>query len=525
MRELRDPNERRIGPYIVVGTIARGATGEVVKAIDGDLNRTVAIKILSPEFVEDPEALARFEREARAVTQLDHPNIARIYEAGITLEGEPYLVMEYVDGSSLMELIEEKVEFPFSRQLDLVIQAAEGLRAALNRNIIHRDIKPANLMVDRDFVLKIVDFGLAKVIREDAYKSAAGRLLGTPRYMAPEVAMGRPADHRSDIYSLGATFYHLLTGRPPFDGATPAMVMMQHVNSPLIPPYLINPQIPADICEIVERAMAKDPNERYQDYDELIADLKAAKVARLARERTAAAETAAEQEEALGPRAPVSPETPAAAEPTGFAAVAEQAEIGAGGARSPASSYLTSGKVVALGEEEAVRRGPSGRLLALLVVLFIVAAGLAFYTLGGGSQGGGGAGLPGFVQALLARLGSAGSAEGKEIERYKETVERLKFLASAVKEYIIATGHYPRDLRDLRDRKIVTKSDLVDGYGGEILYETATHRIRSPGPDGVAGSGDDFVADEDGRLLEYPPKPETMEEEEFTHVIYEPAEK
>jgi len=303
MTEVPSPNRPSIGPYAIVEPLARGATSEVVKAFDSQRNHTVAIKILSGDLVRNADARTRFEQELRALTELDHPHIARIYASGITAEGRPYFAMEFIDGRSLMHLILEKTEMSLAEQLDLIIQSAEGFQAALNRNIIHCDVKPANLMVEmpdtlgnsppesRDVLavprwrLKIVDFGLAKIIREDVWDNVAGGRIGTPRYMAPEVAMGRPADHRSDVYSLGATFYHLLTGRPPFDGDTPAAIMEQHISRSLIPPHLFNPEVPADIGEIVERAMAKEPNERYQDYNEMLADLKAAKVALLAKER------------------------------------------------------------------------------------------------------------------------------------------------------------------------------------------------------------------------------------------------
>jgi len=325
MTEVRDRSPQQIGSYAIIEVIAHGATSEVLKALDTDHNRTVAVKVLSRDLVNNPEVRARFEQESRALTDLEHPNIAKVYATGITPDGRPYFVMEFIVGRSLMDLILDKVEMSLSQQLDLVIQAAEGFHAAFNRNILHCDVKPANLMVempakvagpdvhpspasvgnesisqvspdDRQYHVKIVDFGLAKIIREGAYRSFVPAFVGTPRYVAPEVSMGRPSDHRSDIYSLGATFYHLLTGKPPFDGDTPAVVMAQHISSPLTPPHLLNPQIPADVCEIIERAMAKEPSHRYADYDEMLSDLKAARVAQLARERRVASE------KSLGPQ-------------------------------------------------------------------------------------------------------------------------------------------------------------------------------------------------------------------------------
>lgn len=496
MIELRDPNERRIGPYTIVATIARGATSEILKAIDRDLDRVVAIKLLSKEFVRDPEALARFERESRAVTRLNHPNIARIYEAGISVEGQPYFIMEFIDGRSLMDLIRDKADLPFSRQVDLIIQAAEGLRSALSSNIIHRDIKPANLMVTVEYQVKIVDFGLVKVIGDETYKTVAGRLIGTPRYMAPEIALGRSGDYRSDIYSLGATFYHLLTGQPPFDGETPAAVMMQHLNSPLTPPYLINPLVPADICEIVQKCLAKDPNDRYQDYDELLADLKAAKVARLAKER----EATKEGPEALGP------------EPSLTAPVPSDA---AAGRAVPKPAAATT--IAPVMKAEPARPAVGGRLFLLILALLLAAGGgLAWFMTAQTSEQR--LGLPDLVRSLIGILGRGESPEERYNRQYTDTLKRMNFIRDAIVEYVLAAGEYPGSLDDLVKRKIVTRSELLDGFGGKMRYEASVRRIRAPGPDGVLDSTDDFLMDADGRLLMHPTEPELKQEEEFIKI-------
>lgn len=514
MREIKDPNERRVGPYTVVGTLARGATSEVVKAIDPDLNRTVAVKVLSAELVKDADSLARFERESRAVTILDHPNIARIYDTGVSTEGQPYLVMEYVDGRSMMDLIHDKIEFPLSQQIDMIIQAAEGLNAALNRQIIHRDIKPANLMIDRDFNLKVIDFGLAKVISEDAYKSVAGVVMGTPRYMAPEVALGRTADYRSDIYSLAATFYHLATGQPPFDGDTPAAVMMQHVNSPLTPAYMINPQIPADVCEIMEKAMAKDINHRYQDYSRLIGDLKEAKMARLAREKHQAG-GAGPDEEAYGGYGDDTP----TAEYEGYRPASSRGDMAqAAQERGEGHSlYRSAAEPVVQTYEPKPEKAPSGnRTLLLLALLLVVAVGSLMLATFSGESGEDESGL----SKILSGITSIFSKKGKTTEEvyydnYIKTVEQIDFLEAAVREYVAAAGMIPSSLDDLVDKKIVSEDELLDGFGGRIIYEPPTRSIRAPGPDGILNTLDDFLSDVNGRLVQFPEKPETLSMEEF----------
>jgi tRNA A-37 threonylcarbamoyl transferase component Bud32 len=465
MTDVPELTPSRIGSYTVVAHLARGATSEVVKAVSADGSQTVAIKLLSREFVRAPETLARFEYEARAIPALDHPNVARIHEAGVTPDGRPYIVMEFVDGPSVMDMIRNKVELDFWQQLDLIVQAAAGLQAAENHNIIHRDVKPGNLMVNRDQNLKVVDFGLAKVIREDAYKSVAGMVMGTPKYMAPEVAMGRPADYRSDIYSLGATFYHLLTGRQPFDGETPAAVMMQHVKSPLTPPHLLNPLIPTDIGEIVERAMAKDPNHRYQTYDEMLSDLKAAMMAQMVKAR-------------MGP-----PERP----------VREWRSEEAAG----------SGTVVAAAGV-ARARSRRRRLLGASAALLTLVIALLLYLPNPPANNGSSRRLPALVHALLSRLGRGESAERLYARGYKTTLEKIKFVASGITEYSTAMGRPPSKLEDLVARRIVGDNDLLDGFGGPMRYETATRRIRTAGPDRLFDTADDFLADEAGRILLQP---------------------
>ncbi|MCX8036489.1 MAG: serine/threonine protein kinase [Candidatus Sumerlaeia bacterium] len=497
----------RIGPYRIVGVLARGATSEVVKGIDEELNRVAAIKLLSPEFIKDPEALARFEQESRALTELNHPNIAQILETGVTWDGLPYFIMEFVDGRSLKEIIDDKIELPFSQQIELIMQAAQGLDAAFHRNIIHRDIKPANLMVTQDWTLKVVDFGLAKVIREDAYKSVAGRLMGTPRYMAPEVALGRTADWRSDIYSLGATFYHLLTGRPPFDGETPAAVMMQHVNSPLPPPYLINPAIPADVCEIVQKAMAKDPADRYQDYDLLLQDLRQARVARVHRERILAEEAHARE---------------VAAAEAAKAAAAAAAEAAAS-AESGAEPHAAEGKMISGAGSlyEAYDARMTRRRILILSLLLIVGAGAMAYMLSPRGAETAGGGLRGIIRALLAHLGAGKVLSPEELyyNRYQETLVKLDYLSAAVKEYMVRTGRDIKTLDDLIKRRIIGKTDFTDGFGGPILYEPVLRRIRTAGPDKIMGSADDFLADENGKIIAHPPEPEIADQQEFIATV------
>ncbi len=275
----------QIGPYKLLKELARGGMGAVYLAVDVGLNRQVALKVMNKDLIQDHDALVRFQREARATASVVHPNIAMVYLVGSADDGSPFLAMEYVEGGTLEGLIHRKVQLPLSRIADMMIQCCEALSAAHKKAIIHRDIKPGNIMLTNDGTVKIVDFGLAKMIHEDSYRTVAGTVMGTPRYMAPEQTQGREVDYRADIYSLGATFYHLLAGRPPFDGANPTQIMMKHVTAPVVPMRNINPEVPIEFDDVIRRCLLKDPNGRHLDYLDLIGDLGKLKVQFMARER------------------------------------------------------------------------------------------------------------------------------------------------------------------------------------------------------------------------------------------------
>lgn len=280
-----DDGRRRIGRFVIDFVIGRGGMGEVFKAFDPVNDRIVALKVLDVKGYDDADTLKRFRREADSALALDHINIARMYGTDTDQQGRPIISMEYIEGRGLDLLVEDEPDLPYSQLLDYVIQTARGLDSAFRRSIIHRDIKPENLIVTAENQIKIIDFGLAKSMWDNNSVTGAGLVVGTPRYISPEQGMGRNVDHRSDIYSLGATLYELVTGKCPFDGDTPLAIMMKHINSPLMPPYMVNPRVPADISDIITTMMAKDPSERFQDYESLIRALESAKIHRLAKER------------------------------------------------------------------------------------------------------------------------------------------------------------------------------------------------------------------------------------------------
>lgn len=248
--------------------LGEGGMGEVYLARDVRLRRDVALKILPEDLARDPKYVMRFEREARAAARVSNPNVVQIYAVGEE-DGKRFIAMEYVKGKSLDEVLEEEGRIGLARAAKYIAHAARGLGAAAANGVVHRDVKPANLLVDEEGRTKVADFGLARAEGSRMKLTAAGAVVGSPLYMSPEQGHGRQTDFRSDIYSLGATFYHLVAGHPPFTGQTAMTVMLKHLEDPLTPAEDVGEEANA----VLARMMAKDPAGRYQDYASLIADL------------------------------------------------------------------------------------------------------------------------------------------------------------------------------------------------------------------------------------------------------------
>jgi predicted Ser/Thr protein kinase len=262
---------RSVGAYEVRGEVGSGGMGVVYVGWDPRLNRQVAIKTLRRELAQDEQARAMFLREARAVAAVSHPNVTQVYDFG-EQDGFVYFVMEFLDGRSLRTILREDGTASPRRAISLIRMAAQGLKAAAERNIIHRDVKPSNLVLTHQGELKVTDFGLAKPLTEPGGTGSTA-LIGTADYMSPERATGKPADFRSDIYALGATFYELVTGRTPFVGDTPVTVVMQHVKERVPEPKRFKPDLPYPVTALILKMLAKRPEARPQSYDELIHEL------------------------------------------------------------------------------------------------------------------------------------------------------------------------------------------------------------------------------------------------------------
>jgi serine/threonine-protein kinase len=254
--------------------IGRGSQAIVYRCHQVATDRTVAVKILHATAAGDAESQQRFIQEARSAAQLTHPNIVTIHQIGF-LKGTLYIVMEYVDGGSLAEMLTVRKRFDPAEAVAIVRQAAEGLRYAHSRGFIHRDIKPQNLLLTSEGVVKIADMGLVGHVAS-AEEGKEWKAYGTPYYISPEQVTGDPPpDFRTDLYSLGATLYEMVTGRPPFTAPTPQEIMRKHVIEPLPDAGQFVPDLPASLCALLAKALAKEPEDRYQSAADLVAALDA----------------------------------------------------------------------------------------------------------------------------------------------------------------------------------------------------------------------------------------------------------
>jgi len=267
------PNTQ-LGRYEILAELGQGSMGVVYKARDPVLDRVVAIKTINLNLPKDElaEYEARFYQEARAAGGLNHPNIVTIYDIGKS-DRVAYMAMELLEGDELRAILSTGHPLPAIQALDVASQVAEGLAYAHERHIVHRDIKPANVMVVRDGLVKITDFGIARMRTNDV-KTMTGMILGSPKYMSPEQVAGKRADHRSDLFSLGVVLHEMLTGQPPFQADTVHGLMYQTLNSIPTAPSSRNPELPEILDLIVAKALNKNVEERYQSATDVAKDLR-----------------------------------------------------------------------------------------------------------------------------------------------------------------------------------------------------------------------------------------------------------
>jgi len=353
------------GRYELDGVVGRGGMAEVYRARDIRLDRIVAVKTLREDLARDQTFQARFRREAQSAASLNHPSIVAVYDTGEDNTGGshiPYIVMEYVDGRTLRDLLREDRRLLPERALEITDGVLRALDYSHRNGIVHRDIKPGNVMLTRDGKVKVMDFGIARAVSDaQATMTQTAQVIGTAQYLSPEQARGERVDARSDLYSTGCLLYELLTGRPPFLGDSPVAIAYQHVRENPVPPSRVDPEVPQWADAIVLRAMAKDPRDRYQSAAEMRQDIqRALQGVPVAAPRTGAYGTATQR---------VGPATAMAGMPTGAM-----------------PDYQYGGDDGYPPEEKERRWLPIVLWIAGVLVVLGVVGGVAYAILGGGSS-------------------------------------------------------------------------------------------------------------------------------------------
>jgi serine/threonine protein kinase len=268
---MADLTGQRLGQYQILARISKGATSTIYKAYQPKLDRFVAVKVLSPQVVDEEGFLDRFTQEARAVAQLDHPNIVPVYDFD-QVGDIAYIVFKYVEGGTLRKMM-TGTPIALGQAVDIATQVGLALGYAHKRGVIHRDVKPSNILIGEGFWALLTDFGLAKIMGGGRKLTRSGIGMGTPDYMAPEQAQGIPGDGRSDLYSLGVVFYEMVTGRVPFEADSSMAVVVKHITEPPPPPRQFNPDLPVAVETAVLTAMEKDPDRRFSTAEVMVTAL------------------------------------------------------------------------------------------------------------------------------------------------------------------------------------------------------------------------------------------------------------
>ncbi|HEX4787788.1 MAG TPA: Stk1 family PASTA domain-containing Ser/Thr kinase [Actinospica sp.] len=384
---------RRLGNRYELGAVlGRGGMAEVYMARDIRLGRAVAVKTLRADMARDATFQARFRREAQSAASLNHPAIVAVYDTGEDYIGGislPFIVMEYVDGSTLRDLLHSGRKLLPERSLEITGGVLQALDYSHRNGIVHRDIKPANVMLTRGGAVKVMDFGIARAMGDAGMTmTQTAAVIGTAQYLSPEQAKGEQVDARSDLYSTGCLIYELLTGRPPFIGDSPVAVAYQHVREQAQPPSYYDPEVPPVVDAIVMKSLAKSPDERYQSADEMRADLERALDGR----PVAAAPTIAAGFGAAAPTAVMAPSGRGYGGGGGYGAAAAQTRYEPTAYQSaqegPEDEIPRSRRAAAnTGGRSPAKRDKTGWVIFGVAVVLIVLAGLVYKTVFSSSTG------------------------------------------------------------------------------------------------------------------------------------------
>src|SRR5918996_4464135 len=265
-----------LGPYRIINQIGKGGMANVYKAYQPSVDRSVAIKVLPSQLAESKEFATRFQQEARIIAKLEHPHILPVFDYGES-DGITYFVMRYLEAGRLKDKMEFGRPLPLNEIDRIFTQLTDALSYAHGYGIIHRDLKPANALIDSRGNIFLTDFGIAKLLESASPRlTQTDAIMGTPAYISPEQAQGQPVDQRSDIYSLGIILYEMVTGSVPYTAETPLAVLFKHISDPLPPPSLVKPDVPASIEQVILKALAKEPKDRFDTAAEFLAAWKRA---------------------------------------------------------------------------------------------------------------------------------------------------------------------------------------------------------------------------------------------------------
>jgi serine/threonine protein kinase len=263
-----------IGEYRIISLLGKGGMGEVFRAVDPATGQQIAIKVMSSDATASADNKSRFHRESKTISAIDHENVIKILQTG-EHEGKPFIAMELVEGKSLEDILRGRQGLSPVHSIKIILEVARGLKAAHDIGIVHRDIKPSNIILSNDGNVKILDFGLAKIFTDSEMTqlTSTGIIMGTPKYISPEQGKGEPVDCRSDIYSLGVTLFHCLSGRIPFDGTTPMEIIIKHIQAPLPSINRLVPELPYSLGDVLSKMLHKNRSFRHQNMDEVILNL------------------------------------------------------------------------------------------------------------------------------------------------------------------------------------------------------------------------------------------------------------